>query len=85
MLATPQPRSAPVKQPSRIELIERRLAEVERRLGIPNGYDWPLVPIERHICTMAAARANALPGALEEKAAAALQLPHQKDAPKDGK
>jgi len=42
-------------------------------------YDWPLVPIERHICTMAAARANALPGALE-KAAAALQLPHQKDA-----
>ena len=37
MLATPQPRSAPVKQPSRIELIERRLAEVERRLGIPDG------------------------------------------------
>ena len=29
MLATPQPRSAPVKQPSRIELLERRLAEVE--------------------------------------------------------
>ena len=25
MLATPEPRSAPVKQPSRIELIERRL------------------------------------------------------------
>jgi len=38
MLATPEPRSAPVKQPSRIELIERRLAEVERRLGIPNGW-----------------------------------------------
>ena len=38
MLATPEPRSAPVKQPSRIELIERRLAEVDRRLGIPNGW-----------------------------------------------
>ena len=38
MLATPEPRSAPVKQPSRIELIERRLAEVERRLGIPDGW-----------------------------------------------
>jgi hypothetical protein len=38
MLATPRPRSAPVKQPSRIELLERRLAEVERRLGIPNAW-----------------------------------------------
>jgi hypothetical protein len=38
MLATPEPRLAPVKQPNRIELIERRLAEVERRLGIPNGW-----------------------------------------------
>ena len=37
MLMTPQPRSAPVKQPSRIELLERRLAEVERRLGILDG------------------------------------------------
>ena len=37
MLATSEPRSAPVRQPSRIELIERRLAEVERRLGIPVG------------------------------------------------
>ena len=37
MLTTPQPRSAPVKQPSRIELLERRLAEVERRLGILDG------------------------------------------------
>jgi hypothetical protein len=39
MLATPEPRSAPVKQPSRIELLERRLTEVERRLGIPG---WPV-------------------------------------------
>ena len=38
MLATPKPRSARVKQPSPIEVIERRLAEVERRLGIPNGW-----------------------------------------------
>jgi hypothetical protein len=38
MLATPEPRSAPVRQLSRIELLERRLAEVERRLGIPNGW-----------------------------------------------
>jgi hypothetical protein len=38
MLATPELRSAPVKQPSPIELIERRLAEVERRLGIPKGW-----------------------------------------------
>ena len=37
MLPTPQPRSAPVKQPSRIELLERRLAEVERRLSILDG------------------------------------------------
>ena len=37
MLAMPEPRSAPVKPPSWIELLERRLAEVERRLGIPNG------------------------------------------------
>ena len=37
MLALPQPRSAPVKQPSRIELLERRLAEVERRLAILDG------------------------------------------------
>ena len=32
MLVAPEPR--PVRQSSRIELIERRLAEVERRLGI---------------------------------------------------
>ena len=32
MLEAPEPR--PARQPSRIELLERRLAEVERRLGI---------------------------------------------------
>ena len=32
MLEAPEPRAA--QQPSRIELLERRLAEVERRLGI---------------------------------------------------
>jgi hypothetical protein len=37
MLTAPEPRPAPVKQPSRIELVERRLAEVERRLGIGRG------------------------------------------------
>jgi hypothetical protein len=35
MVATPEPRSAPVNQPSRIELLERRLAEVERRARDP--------------------------------------------------
>jgi hypothetical protein len=34
MLAVPEPRPVPTKQPSRIELLERRLAEVERRLGM---------------------------------------------------
>lgn len=34
MLEVPEPRSASTRQPSRIELLERRLAEVERRLGI---------------------------------------------------
>ena len=32
MLAVPEPRPAPAKQPSRIELLERRLAEAERRV-----------------------------------------------------
>jgi hypothetical protein len=36
MLETPGPRTPPARQPSRIELLERRLAEVERRLGIGN-------------------------------------------------
>ena len=34
MLSVPEPRPAPVKQPSRIELLERRLAEVERRAQV---------------------------------------------------
>ena len=32
MLAVPEPRAAPAKQPSRIELLERRLTEAERRV-----------------------------------------------------
>jgi DNA polymerase len=57
------------------DLFERA---IEERILAPQ-VNWPLVPIERHICTMGLALANALPGALE-KAAAALQLPYQKDA-----
>jgi hypothetical protein len=34
MLETASPRTPPPRQPSRIELLERRLAEIERRLGI---------------------------------------------------
>jgi hypothetical protein len=36
MLETPEPRTPPPRQLSRIELLERRLAEIERRLGIKN-------------------------------------------------
>jgi DNA polymerase len=42
-------------------------------------YGFPLVPIERHRCTMAMALACALPGKLE-KVAEVLGLPFQKDA-----
>lgn len=42
-------------------------------------FGWPLIPIERHICTMAMARYHGLPGALE-KVAEYLGLPVQKDA-----
>ena len=52
-------------------------AAIEERLLQPR-YGWPLVPLERHRCTMAMALAAALPGALEN-AAAALDLPYQKD------
>ena len=39
LLALPEPRAAaPAKQPSRIELLERRLAEIERQLGIRDGW-----------------------------------------------
>jgi DNA polymerase len=41
-------------------------------------FDWPLVPIVRHRCTLAMALANALPGSLDA-AAAALGLPFRKD------
>jgi DNA polymerase len=41
-------------------------------------YGWPEIPLERQICTMSLALANALPGALD-KAAAALGLPLRKD------
>ena len=41
-------------------------------------YAWPLVPIERHICTVAMARYHGLPGALG-KVATLLDLPIQKD------
>ena len=51
---------------------------IDERLLHPR-FDWPLVPIDRHRCTMAAALANALPGSLEG-AAAALNLPKLKDA-----
>jgi hypothetical protein len=37
MLETPQPKVAPVRQLSRLDLLERRLAEVERRLGVSSG------------------------------------------------
>jgi CHC2 zinc finger/DNA polymerase family A len=41
-------------------------------------FNWPWVPIERHICTMAMARYHGLPGELG-KVAALLDLPIQKD------
>jgi DNA polymerase len=41
-------------------------------------FNWPWVPIERHICTMATARYHGLPGELG-KGAALLDLPIQKD------
>jgi DNA polymerase len=51
---------------------------LEERLLAPRD-GWPCIPIDRHRCTMAAALANALPGALDT-AAAALGLPVRKDA-----
>jgi DNA polymerase len=50
---------------------------VEQLLLHPR-YGWPLVPLERHRCTMAQALAHALPGKLE-LVAQALDLLHQKD------
>jgi DNA polymerase len=51
---------------------------VEERLLAPR-YGWPIIPIERHRCTLAMSLAAALPGKLES-VAAALNLPIQKDA-----
>jgi DNA polymerase len=51
---------------------------IEERLLAPR-YGWPLVPIERHRCTMAMSLASALPAKLE-RVAEALQLPFRKDA-----
>ena len=51
---------------------------IETRL-LHSRYDWPLVPLAQHRCTLAAALANALPGSLDA-AAAALGLPFRKDA-----
>jgi DNA polymerase bacteriophage-type len=50
---------------------------IEERLLQPR-FGWPLVPLDRHICTMSLALTAALPGGLGE-AAAALDLPYQKD------
>jgi DNA polymerase len=49
------------------------------QLNLAPQFNWPLVPIERHRCTMAMALACALPAKLET-VAAVLQLPFQKDA-----
>jgi DNA polymerase bacteriophage-type len=50
---------------------------IEQHVLAPR-YGWPLVPIERHRCTLASAHARALPGELE-KLALALGTQHQKD------
>jgi DNA polymerase len=50
---------------------------IEEHILAPR-YGWPLVPIERHRCTMAMAQAAALPGKLDG-AAAALGLETRKD------
>ena len=56
------------------DLFER---SIEQHITAPR-YGWPVVPLERHRCTMAQTLAVALPGKLE-KAAVALGLAHQKD------
>jgi DNA polymerase len=49
---------------------------IETHIMAPR-YGWPLAPLERHCCTMAMARAMALPGGLK-KVAKALKLEHEK-------
>jgi DNA polymerase len=51
---------------------------IEQRILAPR-YGWPLVPIERHVCTMATGLANALPGRLK-LIAEVLELSARKDA-----
>ena len=51
---------------------------IERYILVPK-YGFPVIPIERQVCTMAQLNALALPGGLD-KAAKALNLEHQKDA-----
>jgi len=51
---------------------------IEQHIMAPR-YGWPLIPIERHRCTQAAAMSLALPVKLGD-AAVALGLEHQKDA-----
>jgi DNA polymerase len=50
---------------------------IERNILVPK-YGFPVIPIERQVCTMAQLNALALPGGLD-KAAKALNLEHQKD------
>jgi DNA polymerase bacteriophage-type len=50
---------------------------IETRILAPR-YGWPLVPIERHVCTMAMASASALPAKLKT-VAEVLELSVQKD------
>jgi DNA polymerase len=51
--------------------------QIEAHIMAPR-YGWPVIPIECHRCTMAAALALALPASLD-KVAAALGLAQQKD------
>ena len=53
-------------------------AAIEERVLAPRYGGWPVIPLERHRCTMAAGLAAALPGKLEN-VAEALDLPFQKD------
>lgn len=52
--------------------------KIERAILGPR-YGWPVIPIERNVCTMAMASALALPASLD-KLTKALNLEHQKDA-----
>src|SRR5262245_22032101 len=52
--------------------------QVEQQI-LSRRHSWPTIPIERHLCTMAAALASGLPGRLD-KLADVLELAHRKDA-----